>query len=117
MKSLFNKGNWTTSIESPDLLPDEAPSFYMLAGSSVGNDNRSRRAIYKKLVMAAFRTYLNDEQRDMISKYYFEKKTIYQLSDELNISPAAVSKRIQKARKTIHSFAEACLNSGLFNDN
>lgn len=117
MKSLFDKQNWQSTTLNFDLIPDEALSFAHLIGvSGNGSDNRDKRTIYKKLVMGAYRTYLNDEQKDLVNKYYFEQKTIYQLADELNISPSAVSKRLNKAKTTIHSFASACINSGLFSD-
>lgn len=81
------------------------------------SDNRSQREVYRRILYSAIETQLPPKQREALELYYLQGHTIYQIAEQLRVHPSTVSRRISAARRTIQSFAQGCLHTGLVSPN
>lgn len=64
-------------------------------------DNRAQLERIRQLLRPAMESELNDIQRDMVVKYYFEGLTMQQISDIYGFNRSTVSRYLARSRRRL----------------
>ena len=55
----------------------------------------------RSLLRGAFASALTEKQQTCITRYYFDRKTIVQIAEELHVAPSTVSRHIHAAKRNL----------------
>ena len=58
----------------------------------------------KKILCEAINNILTERQRQVIIMYYFEKKVMQEIADELNVNKSTVCRTLHRAENRIKKF-------------
>ena len=75
-----------------------------------GESNRQQLESMKNALKKAMKTELTDRQRYIITEYYFNKRTMTDIANELGITKSTVSRHISRSRERL----KASLRYGMY---
>ncbi len=55
----------------------------------------------KRLLKTAFDSVLTERQRECMSMYYFDRKTVVEIGAELGLDPSTVSRHLKAGRRNL----------------
>ena len=74
------------------------PSDFMSSGT-----NTKQVSYLKSQLKKAMDTELTDRQRTILSDFYFDGKTVTEISDELGVNKSTVSIHLKRSKEKLHT--------------
>lgn len=81
----------------------------LLPGHMAQPSNRDEIACHKIALRMAMANFLTPDQRAVLQAYYWDRKTLREIGDNLGISAVAVHKRIRRAENTLREHVDFCV--------